>query len=64
MSEDGTHEGNWAKPVETLTAGEAPAGARQSRRGQAARRPVQGFGKLWQKTYKVGSTASRRRRRR
>ena len=30
-----------------------PEGRRTQRRGQRVVRPVQGFGKLWQKTYKV-----------
>jgi hypothetical protein len=54
MSEQsGQHEGTWAKPVETLTAGEAPEGAVNLVEGKRLVGPVQGFGKLWQKTYKV-----------
>jgi hypothetical protein len=53
MSEgSGQHEGIWAKPVETLTAGEGRAGVNLVE-GKRLAGPVQGFGKLWQKTYKV-----------
>jgi hypothetical protein len=52
MSERG-QEGAWAKPVEKLTAGGAPAGAPNLVEGKRLVGPVQGFGKLWQKTYRV-----------
>jgi len=45
---------NWASPDRTLRVGEMPAGA--VNRNVAGRRlvgPVQGFGQLWQKTYRV-----------
>ncbi len=46
-------EGSWAKPVEKLTATGAPAGAPNLVDGKRLVGPIQGFGKLWQKTYKV-----------
>ena len=49
----GQQEGTWAKPVDTLTAASEPARARTSSRASGSSGPVQGFGKLWQKTYKV-----------
>jgi hypothetical protein len=53
MSEgSGQHEGVWAKPVETLTAGEGREGVNLVE-GKRLVGPVQGFGKLWQKTYSV-----------
>jgi hypothetical protein len=52
MSESGQQEGTWAKPVETLTAGESREGVNLVE-GKRLVGPVQGFGKLWQKTYKV-----------
>jgi hypothetical protein len=45
-------EGTWAKPVETLTAAGVPEGANLVE-GKRLVGPVQGFGKLWQKTYRV-----------
>lgn len=53
MSERSGQEGAWAKPVETLKAGGAPEGAPNLVDGKRLVGPVQGFGKLWQKTYKV-----------
>jgi hypothetical protein len=53
MSEgSGQQEGIWAKPVDTLTAAGVPEGANLVE-GKRLVGPVQGFGKLWQKTYKV-----------
>ena len=53
MSEQsGQQEGTWAKPVETLTAGANRDGVNLVE-GKRLVGPVQGFGKLWQKTYKV-----------
>jgi hypothetical protein len=53
MSEgSGQQEGIWAKPVETLTAGENRQGVNLVE-GKRLAGPVQGFGKMWQKTYKV-----------
>jgi hypothetical protein len=53
MSERSEQEGAWARPVETLTAGGAPEGAPNLVDGKRLVGPVQGFGKLWQKTYRV-----------
>ena len=54
--------GNWAAAVSTLGAVEAPPEALNLNvTGKRVTSPVQGFGKLWQKTYKVtlaGSEAS------
>src|SRR3954451_11339293 len=47
------HEGIWAKPVDTLTAGAPREGAVNLVEGKRLVGPVQGFGKLWQKTYRV-----------
>ncbi len=53
---------NWAKMVSTLDVSEVPEGV--SGRNVAGRRvmsPIQGFGKMWQKTYRVrliGANAS------
>jgi hypothetical protein len=46
-------EGVWATPVSTLKVNEMPAGAANLVEGKRLVGPVQGFGKLWQKTYKV-----------
>jgi hypothetical protein len=46
-------QGSWAKPVDTLSAGAAPDGAPNLVEGKRLVGPVQGFGKMWQKTYKV-----------
>ena len=44
----------WAEPVETLMVSEAPAGAvNLNVDGRTVMGPLQGFGKLWQKTYRV-----------
>src|SRR5690242_8102214 len=53
MSERSGQEGAWAKPVDTLTAGAAQAGAPNLVEGKRLVGPVQGFGKLWQKTFSV-----------
>jgi hypothetical protein len=44
---------NWAKPVSRLHVEEVPAGARNLVEGKQLLGPVQGFGKMWQKTYRV-----------
>jgi hypothetical protein len=45
---------NWAKNVSTLDVGELPEGAiNKNVQGRRVTSPVQGFGKMWQKTYKV-----------
>jgi hypothetical protein len=48
-----TQQGTWAKPVETLTVTTVAAGTPNLVEGKRLVGPVQGFGKLWQKTYKV-----------
>jgi anti-anti-sigma factor len=46
---------NWAKPVEQLDIAEIPAGARALNvQGRRLFGPLQGFGQLWQKTYRIG----------
>jgi hypothetical protein len=45
--------GNWAKPVEQLTASNVPHGTLDTVAGKRVLSPIQGFGKMWQKTYKV-----------
>ncbi len=45
---------NWAKPVERLTVSNAPTGALNLNvTGRRVTSPIQGFGKMWQKTYRV-----------
>jgi hypothetical protein len=56
MSETPRDAGNWAKPVSTLTVTEAPEGAPNLVEGKRLLSPVQGFGKMWQKTYKLRLT--------
>ena len=46
-------EGNWAKPVDRLAATNVPAGALDTVGGKQVVSPIQGFGKMWQKTYRV-----------
>jgi hypothetical protein len=53
MSERSGQQGTWAKPVDTLTAAGAPAEAANLVDGKRLVSPVQGFGKMWQKTYKA-----------
>ena len=46
--------GSWAKPVERLTASPTTPGAiNQNVEGRRLAGPLQGFGQMWQKTYKV-----------
>jgi hypothetical protein len=45
---------NWAKQISTLQAGEVPEGGlNRNVSGRRVMSPIQGFGKMWQKTYKV-----------
>jgi hypothetical protein len=45
---------NWAKQISTLTVGDAPADAvNRNVDGRRVMSPIQGFGKMWQKTYRV-----------
>jgi hypothetical protein len=53
MSETPESKSAWAKPVDKLTVAEVPEGAPNLVEGKRLVGPVQGFGKLWQKTYKV-----------
>ena len=54
MSESaGRDSGNWAKPVERLTPSHVPRGALDTVGGKTVLSPIQGFGKMWQKTYTV-----------
>lgn len=43
----------WAKPVEKLKPSYVPPGAIDLVRGRRLAGPIQGFGQLWQKTYRV-----------
>src|ERR1700739_1450699 len=46
---------SWAAPVESLNIGERPAGALALNvQGRPLFGPLQGFGQLWQKTYRIG----------
>ncbi len=46
--------GNWATPVSKLRVGELPAEAlNRNVEGRKVMSPIQGFGKMWQKTYKI-----------
>lgn len=45
---------NWAKPVDAFHVGEVPEGARKGNvEGRRPTGPLQGFGQLWQKNYRV-----------
>ena len=45
---------NWAKAVSTLNVSEVPEGAVNINvEGKRLAGPIQGFGKMWQKTYQV-----------
>lgn len=47
-------EANWAKPVSKLSVSSLPAGAvNLNVEGRQLTGPLQGFGQLWQKTYKI-----------
>lgn len=50
---------SWAKPVETLTVGAVSADAiNLNVEGKRVSGPLQGFGQLWQKTYRLRLTGS------
>ncbi len=52
MSED--RDANWAGPVSRLDVNEVPDGAVSFNvKGRRVTSPIQGFGKMWQKTYQV-----------
>ncbi len=44
---------NWAKPVGKLHVTDVPPGAKNLVEGKELLGPIQGFGKMWQKTYRV-----------
>jgi len=51
---------NWAKSVSRLNVGEVPEGAININvEGKRLTSPIQGFGKMWQKTYQVRLPAER-----
>ena len=50
---------SWAGPVERLSIAERPAGARAFNvHGRPLFGPLQGFGQLWEKTYRIGLRGS------
>ncbi len=50
----GRDDDNWAKPVDRLEVKAVPEGAKgQTVQGRRLTGPMQGFGQMWQKTYKV-----------
>ena len=52
---------NWAKPVSTLNVADVPEGALNINvEGKRLASPIQGFGKMWQKTYQVRLPGERR----
>ena len=53
MSETPRNASSWAKPVETLTVTDEREGAPNLVEGKRLQGAIQGFGKMWQKTYKV-----------
>jgi hypothetical protein len=49
-----TSDANWSRPVDRLTLGSVPADAMNLNvTGRRLSGPLQGFGQLWQKTYRV-----------
>jgi hypothetical protein len=51
---------NWAKHVSTLNVSEVPEGAvKINVEGRRLASPIQGFGKMWQKTYQVALPGER-----
>jgi len=59
MSGSHTDGDAWAKPVEKLAVSEVePGGAGINVAGKRPTSPVQGFGRMWQKTYRVRLTGS------
>ena len=49
---------NWAQPVDRLAASNIPDGALDTASGKQVVSPIQGFGKMWQKTYRVALIGS------
>lgn len=54
---DGRTEGNWAAPVESLKVERRPGVRGTNVDGRRLHGAIQGFGKLWQKTYTVSGLA-------
>jgi hypothetical protein len=54
----GRDEGNWARPVDRLAVDNVPAGALDTVGGKQVVSPIQGFGRMWQKTYRVSLTGA------
>lgn len=53
-NESNARDGVWAKPVDRLKVGELPKGATGINvEGRQLTGPLQGFGQMWQKTYRV-----------
>lgn len=47
-------EGNWAKQGKQLHVGDVPSGAiNLNLEGRSVHSPIQGFGRMWQKTYRI-----------
>jgi hypothetical protein len=53
MDETSRDTGHWAKPVSRLHVESAPEQAANLVEGKRLLGPIQGFGKMWQKTYRV-----------
>jgi hypothetical protein len=53
MNETPRDAGHWAKPVSRLHVESVPADAPNLVEGKRLIGPIQGFGKMWQKTYRV-----------
>jgi hypothetical protein len=53
MNETPRDTGRWAKPVSALHVEDVPEGAVNLVEGKRLVGPLQGFGKMWQKTYRV-----------
>jgi hypothetical protein len=53
-------DASWARSVSRLNVGDVPAGAvNRNVDGRRVTSPIQGFGKMWQKTYRVRLPADR-----
>ena len=50
---------NWAKPVDRLSAAGVDGAKVDAVTGKRVAGPLQGFGQLWQKTFRSRSTARR-----
>ena len=60
MTTDGspraTRRRDWAKPVARLHVDDVPTGAKNLVEGKRLVGPIQGFGQMWQKSYRSAST--------